>query len=334
MNRAAIRTLLPLALVLLVGCVFNAGGVFFGWETHRAVLRTIAVHGILACGMTVVIVSGGIDLSVGSVLGLGAVSFALLTIVLAWPAALAVPAVLAIGLALGAISGALIARFRIQAFIVTLAAMAFARGLTKLLAGGKKVARVDLPPIFDALDANIWGGNVAIVTLVFAAVALVSWIVLTRLELGRWLHATGGNFEAARLAGVPTRVTLVLAYAFSGVLAALAGICQAAQERQGDPETGLGYELDAIAMVVLGGTHLSGGRGGVGLTVIGALTLGYVQKILSLNSYSSEARLMLTGAILIAAVLFQRGAEIRKPQQPSSRSSASATDDVNSARLP
>jgi ribose transport system permease protein len=94
----------------------------------------------------------------------------------------------------------------------------------------------------------------------------------------------------------------------SGLFAAVAGICQAAQETQGDPETGLGYELDAIAMVVLGGTSLSGGRGGVGLTLVGALTLGYLQKVLSLNAYSSEARLMLTGAILIAAVLFQRRA--------------------------
>ncbi len=102
------------------------------------------------------------------------------------------------------------------------------------------------------------------------------------------------------------RRVIVVSYALSGLLAALAGICQAAQETQGDPETGLGYELDAIAMVVLGGTSLAGGRGRIGLTLIGALTLGYLQKVLSLNAYSTEARLMLTGAILIAAVLFQR----------------------------
>jgi ribose transport system permease protein len=99
---------------------------------------------------------------------------------------------------------------------------------------------------------------------------------------------------------------LLFAYALSGFFAAVAGICQAAQETQGDPETAMGYELDAIAMVVLGGTALSGGRGGIGLTLAGVLTLGYLQKILSLNAYSSEARLMLTGLILVAAVLFQR----------------------------
>ncbi len=165
---------------------------------------------------------------------------------------------------------------------------------------------VPLPDAFAALDQRVLGGSVSVVTLVFAAVALVAFVVLERLRIGRYLYAVGGNFEAARLAGVPVRFTLIFAYALSGLLAAVAGICQAAQETQGDPETGLGYELDAIAMVVLGGTGLAGGRGGIGLTLIGALTLGYLQKVLSLNAYSSETRLMLTGAILILAVLFQK----------------------------
>jgi ribose transport system permease protein len=155
----------------------------------------------------------------------------------------------------------------------------------------------------------VLGGNVAVVTLIFAACALLTWFLLERLRIGRYLFAVGGSLEAARLAGVPVRATQLFAYAASGFFAALAGICQAAQERQGDPETGGGYELDAIAMVVLGGTSLAGGRGGMGFTVIGVLTLGYLQKILSLNAYSTEARLMLTGAILIASVLFQRRAE-------------------------
>jgi ribose transport system permease protein len=120
------------------------------------------------------------------------------------------------------------------------------------------------------------------------------------------LLAIGGNPEAARLSGVPVSKALVAAYALSGLFAAIAGICQAAQEAKGDPETGLGYELDAIAMVVIGGTRLTGGQGGIGLTVAGVLTLGYLQKVLSLNAFSSELRLMLTGAILIAALLVQR----------------------------
>jgi ribose transport system permease protein len=306
------RALLALGLVIALGCVFHQEGAFFRWSTHRDVLREVAVGGILACGMTVVILSGGIDLAVGSVLALSAVSFALLTIPLGAGALVAIVAVLALGLAAGAASGALIARARLQPFIVTLAMMVFARGLAKRLCGGKKVSAftagsTGLPAIFDRLDARVLGGNVAIVTLVFLACVVITAVVLRRLRLGRWLYAVGGNAEAARFSGVPVGRVIVAAYAISGLCAAIAGICQAAQETHGDPETGLGYELDAIAMVVIGGTSLSGGRGGVGLTLIGALTMGYLRKILSINAFTTETRLMLTGAIIVSAALFQKG---------------------------
>ena len=317
LERPALRALLPLLAVLVLGCVWNGNGAFFEWQTHRALLREIAVVGTLACGMTVVIVSGGIDLAVGSVLAVSAVAFAVLVLHLGFGALAALPIVLFGGAAAGALSGLLVARARIQPFIVTLAMMVFARGLAKELSGGQKVSTyfqgadgrfvsVPLPSVFRALDQRVLGDTVSVVTLIFLGAALVSFVVLERLRVGRYLYAVGGNFEAARLSGVPVRATLVFAYAFSGLLAALAGICQAAQETHGDPETGAGYELDAIAMVVLGGTSLVGGRGGIGLTLVGALTLGYLQKILSLNAYSTEVRLMLTGAILILAVLFQR----------------------------
>ncbi|MEZ4220332.1 MAG: ABC transporter permease [Polyangiaceae bacterium] len=312
----ALRALLPLLAVALVGAIFNRDGAFFEWQTHRAMLREISVHGILACGMTVVIITAGIDLSVGSVLALSAVSFALFTMPLGWSAALAVVVTLGVGLSVGAVNGVLVALPRIQAFVVTLASMVFARGLAKQLADGKKVTSsfqvadgsfvsVPQPAIFETIDARVLGDNVSVVTLVFLGCAALTWFILARLEMGRYLYAVGGSAEAARLSGVPVRATLIFAYAFAGVLSAVAGICQAAQETHGDPETGLGYELDAIAMVVLGGTSLMGGRGGIGLTLIGALTLGTLQKVLSLNAFSTEARLMLTGVIIIAAVLFQ-----------------------------
>ncbi|HVJ14778.1 MAG TPA: ABC transporter permease [Polyangiaceae bacterium] len=312
-----LRALLPLILVLLLGVVFNRDGAFFEWSTHRALLREIAVLGILACGMTVVIVSAGIDLSVGSVLGLCAVLFALFSMPLGYSGAVAVAVVLVAGTVCGAVSGLLVAFGRIQAFVVTLAMMVFARGLAKEVSGGKKISNyvvggdgaqrlIEQPELFRTLDSRILDGNVAVVTVVFLLCALVTHIVLSELRVGRYLYAIGGNAEGARLAGVPVRRTLVFAYALSGLFAAIAGICQAAQETHGDPETGTGYELDAIAMVVLGGSSLMGGRGGVGLTLIGAATLGYLQKVLSLNAFSTEARLMLTGAIIIAAVLFQR----------------------------
>jgi ribose transport system permease protein len=306
------RALLALLSVVALGCAFPQEGAFYRWSTHRDVLREIAVCGILSCGMTLVILTGGIDLAVGSVLALSAVSFAWLTIPLGWGAAAAIAAVLAVGLASGAASGALVARFRLQPFIVTLAMMVFARGLAKHLAGGKKVTAYTagsgaLPPIFDRLDARVMGGNVAVVTLVFLGCVAVTWVILRRMRIGRWLCAVGSNAEAARFCGVPVGRVLVTAYALSGLFAAVAGVCQAAQETHGDPETGMGYELDAIAMVVIGGTSLSGGRGGVGLTLTGALTLGYLRKILSLNAFSTETRLMLTGVIVVGAALFQRG---------------------------
>lgn len=310
------RALLALALMIAIGCVFNADGAFFRWSVHRDMLRQVSTYGILACGMTVVIVAAGIDLSVSSVLALAAVCFSWLTLPRAWPASLAIPAVLAIGAALGCLSGTLIARVRIQPFVVTLAMMVFARGLAKVVSGGQKITNyvtdadgsshlVALPRVFGAIDSRILGGNLSIVTIVFAAAVVLTWILLTRLRLGRYLYAVGGNQEAARLSGVPIARTLVLAYAYSGLLAAVAGICQAAQETQGDPETGMGYELDAIAMVVIGGTPLTGGQGSVTLTMVGVLTIGYLQKVLSLNAAPEATRLMLTGAIIICAVLFQ-----------------------------
>ena len=140
----------------------------------------------------------------------------------------------------------------------------------------------------------------------FLGCLALSWVVLAKLRYGRYLYATGGNEEAARYSGVPVARAKLLAYGLSGLFAAIGGICQAAQEQQGDPEAGVAYELTAIAIAVIGGNTLAGGRGGVGLTLLGALTIGYLEKILSINAVGESKRLMLTGLIIIAAVLLQR----------------------------
>ena len=240
-----------------------------------------------------------------------------MTIHWAWSAWLAVPLALAIGAACGGVSGTLAARLRLQPFIATLAMMVFARGMAKWVSGGQKVSTavqnadgtyryVDVPAVFRAIDSRILGDNLSVVTLIFLACAAVTWIALARHRWGRELYAIGGNEEAARLSGVPVVWAKTLAYVVSGVLVAVAGICQAAQEQQGDPEAGMGYELTAIAIVVIGGTNLMGGRGGIGLTLIGTLTIGYLDKILSINAVPEAGRLMLTGVIIVAAVLTQR----------------------------
>jgi len=156
------------------------------------------------------------------------------------------------------------------------------------------------------IDTRVFGGNVSVVTLIFLGCVAVAYVMLAYHRWGRELYAIGGNEEAARLSGVPVALSKTLAYVASGAFAGIAGICQAAQEQQGDPEAGTGYELIAIAMVVIGGTNLMGGRGGMGLTLLGVMTIGYLEKILSINAVPEAARLMLTGVIIIAAVLTQR----------------------------
>lgn len=311
------RAVAALAVVLVIGCVFNAGGAFFHVGTHRDALRQMGVYGILACGMTLVVISGGIDLAVGSVMALVAVVFALTTIHWGWPPGVAIGLSLVVGTACGAVSGVLVAGFGLQPFIATLAMMVFARGLAKSVSGGEKVATavrqgdgsyryVDVPGVFRWIDSRLFAGNVAVVTVICFACMGVCYFLLRQHRWGRHLYAIGGNEEAAHLSGIRVGQAKIVAYAASGLLAGVAALCQAAQEQQGDPEAGNGYELTAIAMVVIGGNSLAGGRGGMGLTMLGMLTMGYLEKILSINAVPEAARLMLTGGIVVAAVLAQR----------------------------
>jgi len=311
------RATVAFFLVILLGVIFNADGAFFKLGMHRDALRQASVFGILAIGMTVVIITGGIDLSVGSILAVSAVTFSILTIHLEWPAWIAIIACIIVGGGLGAISGSLIAFAKLQPFIATLAMMTFARGAAKYITGGQKISTYitnaegevvikKLPEIFKAIDSRILGGNVAMVSIIFLICLVVVWIFLSKHKWGRELFSIGGNEEASRLSGVPVKLTKFIAYTVSGAMCAIAGIAQAAQETQGDPEAGGGYELTAIAMVVIGGTSLNGGRGGMGLTLLGILTIGYLEKILSINAVPESGRLIITGVIIVLAVLTQR----------------------------
>jgi len=312
-----VRAVLALAVIIALGMIFHADGAFYNWDTHRDMLRQISVFGILACGMTLVIISGGIDLAVGSILGHVAVTFALVSIHWGWHGAVAVPSSLLVGVCLGLFTGWVIAWFHVPAFIASLAMMVFARGLAKHFSGGQKVGRsivqedgsyafVELPTTFRLLDAQLFGNNLAVVTVIFLVSALSCHIFLSRTRSGRYLYAVGGNEEAARLSGVPVVKVKIMAYALCGFFAAVAGLCQAAQETQGDPEAGMTYELTAIAIVVIGGTTLMGGRGHMGLTLLGTLIIGYLDKILSINAVGESSRLMLTGLIIFTAVLLQQ----------------------------
>lgn len=219
--------------------------------------------------MTLVIVTGGIDLAVGSIVGFTAVCFSMMSIWWSWPWWMSVPAALGIGAGCGAVSGSLVAWPRLQPFIATLAMMVFARGMAKTVSWRGEVSTalpngdgtfryVQVPELFRTIDLLIPAGNLSMVTVVFLAIAGVAGVLLARHIWGRDLYAIGGNEEAARLSGVAVKRGKLLAYVACGLCAAVAGICQAAQEQQGDPEAGGGYELTAIAIVVIGGDESDG----------------------------------------------------------------------------
>ena len=310
------RALVALILVLIIGAIFNCNGTFFNWDTHRDMLRAISVYGILSCAMTLVIITGGIDLSVGSILALSSVTFSLLTLHHSISVPVAIVACLLVGALCGGTSGVLISRFKVQPFIATLAMMVFARGLAKFISGSKKISTyvkqgdeyitLEMPKIFDFLNARILSDNLSIVTIIMIVCIIICFILINKMRYGRQLFAIGGNEDAAKISGVPVNLIKIVTYALSGFFCAIAGICQAAQEYQGDPEAGVSYELTAIAMVVIGGTSLSGGRGSILWTLIGILTMGYLEKILSINAVGEDKRLILTGIIIVGAVLFQK----------------------------
>ncbi|MDR1613105.1 MAG: ABC transporter permease [Planctomycetota bacterium] len=317
LGRPWVRAMLALILILLIGCIFNANGTFFRWSAHRDMLRQSSVYGMLACGLTMVIITGGIDLGVGSVLAAVSVVYSQFMMNYGFSAWWVVIVCLIIGAVCGVWNGFLIGRFKFQAFIATLAMMTFARGFAKLAAGGRKVMNAKFfpdgtyeynstfPEFTEWLNSRILDRNLAIVTIIMLVCMAITYIVLSKLIWGRYIYAIGGNEEAARLSGVPVLFTKMLTYGFCGLFCAVAGISQAAQEYQGDPEAGTGYELTAIGMIVIGGTNMAGGRGGIGLTLIGVLVMGYLDKILSLNAVDESNRLMLTAAIIVIAVLYQ-----------------------------
>lgn len=315
------RGVIAFVVVFALGIIFSPRAldtglpIFLSWQTQLAILYEYSEYGLLATGMTLVILTGGIDLSVGSVLGLSAVLFSLLTIGYGWGIAPAVGAVLVTGLACGLVNGSLIARFKMQPFVATLAMMTAARGAAKLVAGGIKVQpggqpwyamQEGTPPFFLWMTSALPGIGVQPSTLIFLVCILVMAALVRYTSYGRWLYAIGGNEEAARLSGIRVGAVKVLTYALCSMFAAMAGVLNACRQDLGDTEAGMTYELDAIAAVVIGGTSLMGGRGGMMFTLIGVLIMAYINKILSLNAVELAPRMVIQGIIITIAVLIQQ----------------------------
>jgi ribose transport system permease protein len=306
------RAAVALLLVLLLGCVFHGQRAFFSLDLHLDLWGSKGVIGLLAIGQCLVILGGGIDLSVGSVLALCNVSFAGLMLAGGWPWWLAVPAAMAAGALVGTGNGLLVARVRLQPFLATLATMVIARGIARFLPvlAGQPASSKFLPgdgvgPAFWQFLGGRLPGGLPVVGALFAVATIVAALAVRRLTAGRWLYAVGGNEEAARLCGVPTARVKAASYALCGACAGLAGVCQAVRDVQGNPGAGEMFELEAIAAVVIGGNSLRGGVGGVGLAAIGVLTVGYIDKVLSINGMDRHWRLMIQGLIILLAVSFQ-----------------------------
>ncbi len=265
------------------------------------VLRQASINGILAIGQTFVILTGGIDLSVGSLLAVcGILGASLVTGANPGNPLAAVALGIGVGLGLGMVNGALVARLRVPPFVATLGMLSVARGLTFIANDGMPVPR--LAPDFLKLGQGFIVG-IPVPVVLFGTTALVAWAVLRFTTYGRYVYATGGNERSARTSGVGTRKVIFSVYAISGALAGLSGMVLAARTTSALPQAGLSYELDAIAAVVIGGTSLTGGVGSVVGTLFGALIIAVINNGLDLMGVSSYYQQVIKGAIIVLAVL-------------------------------
>ena len=298
------KSLVGLLVVVTIVTILSPS--FLSTKNIFNILRQTSVNGIIAAGMTFVILTGGIDLSVGSILAIsGAVCASLLAS--GQNIIIAVLAALIIGAMVGFLNGFIITKGKLQPFIATLATMTILRGLTLVYTDGKPITlgSGDLAIQF----GQIGGGKIfgiptpaLIMILVFAICAFV----LKNTQMGRYTYALGSNEEATKLSGLNTDKIKIAVYTISGILASVAGIIITSRLFSAQPTAGDGYELDAIAAVVLGGTSLTGGRGKITGTIIGALIIGVLSNALNILDVSSYYQMMVKGAVILVAVLLDR----------------------------
>ena len=298
--------LIALIVLVLFGVLRYGPNFSSAYNVFDAFLNNNSYYAVIALGMTFVIIAGGIDLSVGSVAAMASVAAARLSPLGLWPAVLGA---VGIGLATGVLNGALVGRFRMQPFVVTLATLLGARGMALVLSNNAPVM-VDFQAGFTQLGmAHV--GPVPMPVLICAVLYVLGALVLNFTRFGRHVYAIGGNEEAARLAGIPIVRTQIAVYALSGAMAGLAGAFLAALSFSGSPTGALGWELSAIAAVVVGGTLLTGGVGSVGSTLVGVLLLGLIFNALNfergkglfeLNAYWEN---LIRGGFLLVVVVFQ-----------------------------
>lgn len=307
MNKERLNRLKPLIGLLIFSVIISIiNPRFLSIFNILNVLRQTSINAIIAAGMTFVILTGGIDLSVGSVLAFcGAVSAAM--IASGQPLIIVLTVTLLSGTFIGLLTGVIVSRGKVQAFIATLVTMTIVRGATLVFTHGKPINA----GLGDAAQTFAWLGGgyilgVPVPVYLMIIVYSISWYTLHQTRFGRYIYALGGNEEAARLSGLSTTKLKTIVYAISGFLASLSGIIMTARLSSAQPTAGTGYELDAIAAVVLGGTSLTGGSGRILGTIVGALIIGILNNALNLMNVSSYYQMITKGAVILIAVLLDR----------------------------
>lgn len=291
-----------IALILLIALMAAIAPYFWTVSNLIEVTRQVSAIAILAAGGTFVILTAGIDLSVGSALGVTAMA-AIVAANSGLPAIAAILLALLAGAVVGAINGVFVARFALPAFIVTLAALTYLRGVVYVGTGGTTVVPAEVGFSWIG-QASLLGVPYAV--LIMAIVYVGGWFLLNRTVFGRQLYAIGGNAEAARLSGIPVRRVIMATYVISGLCAGIAGLIVAARLESAVPDLGSGYELNAIAAIVLGGTSLMGGRGSLVGTLIGALFIAVLSNGMTLMNVESFYQQIIMGIVILAAVLIDR----------------------------
>jgi ribose transport system permease protein len=294
-----------LVALLIFFSVFAAN--FAAWNNMVNIMQATAVNGVLGVAVTLVIISGGIDLAVGTMMTLTAVMAGIVLTNLGMPLPLGIAGALLSGAAMGGFSGAIIAKLRIPPFIATLGMMQIARGLALVFSGAKPIYFNDTPSYQyispeSSITSLIPGLEIPNGVFVMFGVAIIASIILNRSLLGRYIFALGSNEEAARLSGVNVNFWKIVTYALSGMICGVAGLLVSSRLNSAQPALGLGYELDAIAAAVIGGTSLAGGRGTVLGTIIGAFIMSVLTNGLRVMGVQEEWKIVVTGVIIIIAV--------------------------------
>ncbi|MGG6894963.1 MULTISPECIES: ABC transporter permease [Rhizobium] len=304
------------ALIVIIAVFSFLSPNYFTLGNFLTMSSHVAIFGILAIGMLLVILNGGIDLSVGSTLGLAGcaagflmqgVTLSSLGVILYPPVWAVVVLTCAFGAVIGAVNGVLVAYLRVPAFVASLGVLYVARGIALLMTNGLTYNNLGGRPELGNTGFGWLGFNrlagIPISVIVLAALAIICGLVLSRTAFGRWLYASGGNERAADLSGVPVKRVKIVVYVLSGVCAAIAGLVLSSQLTSAGPTAGTTYELTAIAAVVIGGAALTGGRGTTRGTMLGAFVIGFLSDGLVIIGVSAYWQTVFTGAVIVLAVL-------------------------------